>query len=206
MVVKGGNVLLWYFIALWFCAEACLPWVQSHAGEEGFGSLSTVMGYAGYAVLGYALSQCVWRMWWVIAAAMMAAASWWVTASGTYSATEAQAGVLSTIYYELLSWNMMLLSASSFVFVQGLIQAYCRLPSMGWQRFFQHLSATSFGVYLIHPLFMGWLASGMFGVRWHGSSGSVWLMVPCTALATYALSHATVWLMRQVPWLKLTVP
>lgn len=210
MVVKGGDALAWYFVALWFLVEACLPWLQQQSGEAGFWSLSTVTGYAGYAVLGYALSQRVWRMPWVLGAALVALVCWWVTTSGTQALTSAQDGVLSDVYYDLLSWNMILLSASSFVVAHGLLRGF--LPSTdnqapgAWWRWLQPLSDTSFGVYLIHPLLMGWLASGAFGWKLYGSAGATWLMVPFTALVTYVLSHLAVWLMRQVPFVRAVVP
>jgi hypothetical protein len=68
------------------------------------------------------------------------------------------------------------------------------------------LSAASFGVYLIHPIFIDLLSDGRLGLKLTGRSFSTFFAVPATALVTLSASFLATALLQRAPLLRRIVP
>jgi surface polysaccharide O-acyltransferase-like enzyme len=68
------------------------------------------------------------------------------------------------------------------------------------------VSATSFGIYLIHIFVVELLRKGDLGFRLYSWMAPSVYMIPFTALAVFALSFVIVFVARKIPILKILVP
>jgi surface polysaccharide O-acyltransferase-like enzyme len=68
------------------------------------------------------------------------------------------------------------------------------------------VSATSFGIYLIHIFVVELLRQGELGFHLYSWMAPSVYMIPLTALAVFVLSFMIIFVMRKIPALKLLVP
>jgi surface polysaccharide O-acyltransferase-like enzyme len=68
------------------------------------------------------------------------------------------------------------------------------------------VSATSFGIFLIHIFVVELVRKGNLGFRLYGWMGPSVYMIPLTALAVFFVSFLIVFVLRKIPVLKMVVP
>ena len=68
------------------------------------------------------------------------------------------------------------------------------------------ISATSFGIFLIHIFVIQLLRNGDLGFRLYSWMAPSVYMIPLTALAVFFISFVIVFILRKIPVLKMLVP
>jgi len=166
---------------------AVLDTLYRHFGgtQRGF-FLTWFLPYLGYFVAGRMIFTGELR---VPHPALVLAGSIAATALGVASLSSADA--LDLYFYEYFSATVPFMSLAAF----QLILDRPRLPRLPL------LAPLTFGVYLVHPVFID-LAQRL-GV-YTGEGGDGWA-VPLAALAVFALSAGVSWMLMRLPWTRRLV-
>ncbi|NLF26477.1 MAG: acyltransferase family protein [Clostridiales bacterium] len=190
-----------YFLALWFAFELGLnllaipnrlaPWVSWFRGAL---MPYTVMGYAGYFILGhYLVSYPVPRRA-VRAIYVLGAFSLAVSVVGTHLLSVKKGGLTEALHYRALP-TTALYAASVFLFAMRRYRD--RIPSERAVRAFGMISKLSFGAYLVHDfsliLFhhLGFEALGIHPA----------LYAPLFSIMAIALSFGASYCLSKIPFL-----
>lgn len=166
---------LWFvFSSLWRAAAGLLPELslQNYANPDFLG------GYVGYVLLGWVLStteKIPRRQWLVIGYAAAAL----VTTAATYMMTLG-AGELNGVFYQYFMPNVVVMAACVFLFFRASDTGRPSSPMTA------SLAGLSFGVYLIHELFVLLLTPVM---RWLPPVVSL-LLVPVLVLLLALITAA----------------
>lgn len=192
-LVKGSSRrVLWYLEGLWGTVTLGVSFIyvffpqglgRAWFNMLGLYSLST---YMGYFLLGYLLKTCRLtprREGFCYALGVL---GFLVTCEGN-RLLSLHAGQLDGRFYEILTPNTCLMAAAIFLAARRLEPG--RRPA--WAK----VSALSFGVYLVHPVFLD--LCGKLGFP--DPAWNVAWAVPLEALAVYAASLAVSWALRRVP-------
>lgn len=195
LVHHAPRPLLWYGIALWLvfsclwrAAAGLIPALELPA----YANLDLLGGYLGYVMLGWLLSTqerlpgkgaCV-------AAAVIGVV---ITAAGTWLMTW-RAGELNAVFYQYFMPNVILAAAGIFCLFRRKVRGSC-----AWLR---RLSGLSFGVYLVHEVFLRLLNplfEPMLGAKGAGMQIAGMLLL-CAAVLL--LSIAAAWLLSALPGIR----
>lgn len=192
-LVKGAERrTLWYAVGLWGVVSVALGTLYAFfPGGLGHSwlnmlDLNALAGYTGYFLLGYLLRTCRPRPWaerTLYALGVLGLAATWM---GTRVLSQA-AGSFQGSLYGYLTPNVCLTAAALFLL--------CRRLELGRSPLWAKLSPLTFGVYLIHPVFIE--LGNHFGLpdpAWNAA----WA-VPAQALLTFAAALGLSWLLRRVP-------
>jgi surface polysaccharide O-acyltransferase-like enzyme len=124
-----------------------------------------------------------------------------VTIIGTYFATSSK-GALDIFWIDYLAPNTVLVSAAVFVLFKHTFNF--ELP------FLRSFAAASFGIYLIHPVFLALFKSGvfqeLFGFALHSKTVHVLFGIPITFIAVTVSSYLAVVILQKIPFVKNIVP
>ena len=142
--------------------------------------LTWFLPYLGYFVAGRMIHAGELR---IPRPGLMLAASVAATALGVYLLSSSR--MLNTYFYDYFSLTVPFMSLAAF----QLIVDAPRLPQLA------RLAPLTFGVYLIHPVFLD-LAQRAGLLR--GGHGTAWTL-PLLTAAVFALSAASSWLLRRHP-------
>jgi surface polysaccharide O-acyltransferase-like enzyme len=123
-----------------------------------------------------------------------------VTYFGT-NLLSAQAGPIDAYFYSYFSPPTVLASICGYLLLKDLGSNLGRLGG-----FVRTVSATSFGIFLIHIFVIELLRSGNLGFRLYSWMAPSVYMIPLTALAVFILSFVIVYVWRKIPLLKMLVP
>lgn len=201
LVQNAERKLLWYFVGLWSVATFVFPGIQA-AGMYNLIDLSMVSGNVGYLVLGYLLgtadiSRRTYLWMWPLYLVSVA-----ITAVGTWSISTPEA--LNQTFYGNVP-NVLAMTVSSFIILRYLGEHSQWLQSARVKPILLSLSGCTFGIYLVHALFLYIFHKGMFGFTLDAVQGNGLLFLPLTAVSVYLASYAVVSLMARVPYLRGTV-
>jgi surface polysaccharide O-acyltransferase-like enzyme len=165
--------------------------------------VEAAQGFIGYFLLGFALlkgSQPFYMkkaaLLWLAAFLVCFFGSGWVVF---------HANRFPALFYDNLAPNVVLYAASVFVIVKETVTQLEARWSEGVKRSLLSLSAASFGIYLVHPVFIDIFNHGRLGFTLTATMGHPVWSIPVTALAIYACSYLTVLAIRKVPGLRATV-
>ena len=74
------------------------------------------------------------------------------------------------------------------------------------RRVFKIQGQASFGIYLIHPIFLDILRKGELGFRLSFRVGNPLYTIPLSAITAYIASFIIIMIMRKIPFLKWLAP
>lgn len=198
-LVQGAErKVLWYFIAVWSVVTFGFPLLKM-AGMYNLVEMNMVSGNMGYVLLGYLLGTakisrrlylCMWPAY-IISVA--------ITAYGTFAISSSEA--LNQTFYGNVP-NVLLMTVSSFIVLRYLGETSRLLQANKVKSVVLNLSACTFGIYLIHALFLYIFHKGMLGFTLDAIQGPALLFIPLTAAAVYLVSWASVSVMARVPYLR----
>ena len=191
---------LTYFVILWFVATPLFELAQRMLGLQTALVIPVVTGYVGYFMLGYLLAELQLDR----RGRALCMAGIILAVTSTFLGTNllsSQAGFLDTYFYSYFSLPTVLATLCGFFLLKDLGQ---RLGKAGG--LVRTLSATSFGIYLIHIFVVELLRKGILGLRLYGWMGPSAYMIPLTALGVFLLSFVFVFVLRKIPILKMLVP
>jgi len=190
---------LTYFLILWFLATSIIELVQRVGGIQTALVIPVVTGYIGYFVIGYFLAEVKLTN----RSRVMAIIGGVLGIAATYVGTNqfsAHAGPINDYFYSYFSPPVVLASLCGFMLLKELGQT---LGSAG--RLVRTISATAFGVYLIHIFVIELLRTGTLGFRLYSWMAPSVYMIPLTALVVFVLSVALVFVMRKFPLIRMIV-
>lgn len=149
LVRQAPRRLLWYaiglwvaFSSLWRAAAGLIPALQL----PDYANLDILGGYLGYVLLGWLLTTTERTPSKGLCTAGFLAGLL-VTAGGTWFMTR-RAGELNGVFYQYFMPNVVLMAACAFLLFKGL------WAGRESGRVIRPLSALSFGVYLVHEVFL----------------------------------------------------
>ncbi len=201
----AGMPELGYFLAAWLVA-VCLPPILSRLFHLTLGLDWVVFtGFSGYFIAGRFLDLLQPSRKQNIAALVIYLAALVVTILGTYLLLRSS-GQYNSFFYEYLSLNVILMSLTAFMLLQGLPYEaiYARFARLG--RLVSVLSSTSFGVYMVHVMLIALFKSGRLGFVLNGARIAPGVGILVNFLVVMPLSVAIVILLQRIPILKHLAP
>ncbi|MCJ7432162.1 MAG: acyltransferase family protein [Anaerolineales bacterium] len=196
-VSKAKDSGLLYFIAIWILAEPVALFLGLYTRVRIGFEWNFFTGYIGYFVLGYYLGKREYTRNQLMMVAGLFLFSVFVTFAGIHVTKQIDPYI---DYFErYLSLNVIVMAASGFVLLS-------RVPiSDGLQKILVPQSRASFGIYLIHIIFIGWMMNNPpFNALY--ASTMDWLVIPVLTLVGYVISFAVVFVMQKIPVLRSVVP
>ncbi len=199
IIGKADRNLLHYYLLLWFVAVAIIPIGENITEVSSKIDLFSISGYSGYLVLGFLLGKMDITKKLAISAIFIFIISVTVTATGTYFLTVENDGVFSEYFYGYMTPNVILMSASMFILTKYFISKVDAFASDRMLSILKSFSSASFGIYLIHPVFLYLLEEGDLGIVLSGFEGDPAISIPATAVTTFFLSYVTILLLKKIP-------
>lgn len=201
LVSNTDRKILWYFIAIWSVVTFIFPLLEM-AGMYNLVEMNMVSGNMGYVLLGYLLGTiklsrrlylCMWPAYLISVA---------ITAVGTFAISSSE-GLNQTFYGNVP--NVLVMTISSFILLRYLGENSRLLQASKVKAVILNLSACTFGIYLIHALFLYIFHKGLLGFTLDAVQGPALIFIPLTAIAVYSISWVSVSVMARVPYLRGTV-
>ena len=200
---------LLFFLGLCFFAASLVPFWEGldglffHTGIRFRIPLEAAQGFTGYFLLGLVL----WRE--SRASFLPAACLAWLSAllicffgSGLVAF---RCNRFPIVFYDNMAPNVALYAASFFIMVKETSPWIEARLNAGVKRLLLSLSGASFGIYLVHPVFIDIFNHGRFGFVLKPAMGHPTWSIPVTVAAIYLCSYLAVSVMRRIPALKHTV-
>ncbi len=205
-VKNAGKNLLYYYVALWLFASSISPLIYKFSEVPNRMDLLTVSGFSGYLILGLLLGN----MNVTKRISIIAGISWLVstvcTALLTYYITRTSNGILSEYFYGWTAPNVIIASASIFVFIKYSVLNSKVLVSGRISMIVGSFSAASLGIYLVHAIFLELLQKGRLGVTVSSLQGHPIFSIPLTTVIVFLLSYLVTAILKKTPFLTRTVP
>lgn len=203
---SADNNLLIYYCLIWFMAVSIIPFMEKISGLDSIIDLNSISGFIGYFVLGLILgkkdiSSRVFFISVIIFSLMVV-----ITTLGTYYLTLKNEGVFSDYLYSYLAPNTVIAAATCFILIKYLAIHSKLLQNALILKIIKEVSHCSFGIYLVHTVFLYLLKDGSFGFKVSAFSGDPLFYVPLTSLAVFLLSFFVILIIRRIPIIKLISP
>jgi surface polysaccharide O-acyltransferase-like enzyme len=188
---------LWYLLAIWFIFGPIKRLIELRLQTPVIMDLGYLTGYIGYFILGYLISRIRLTKPIVAGAAVVYIAMAFYTGNITYQFTSME-GKLVDYFQYLLGWNIILLATSFFILLKALGEYIFSKPHPTFGRIVLHLSAASFGMYLIHVFIIALLKS------FHISpvDGPSIYMIPITTFGVFFISWAIIAVLQKIPYVR----
>jgi surface polysaccharide O-acyltransferase-like enzyme len=199
-VSAASRQILTYYVILWFIGTSLFELMQHIIGSPTALVIPVVTGYVGYFVLGYLLADIKLGSRGRYFSALGCIIAIAVTFVGTNILTS-ESGPIDDYFYSYFSPATVLASICSYWLLKELGENLGQAANI-----VREVSATSFGIFLIHIFVVELLRSGNLGFRLYSWMAPSVYMIPLTALAVFFLSFVIVFAMRKIPVLKWLVP
>lgn len=206
VVGNAGRVMLGYYLLLWFVAVSFIPSVEKATGLHSSFDLLAVSGFSGYLVMGLLLGRCRISTKVAMASTVVLVACTIVTAVGTYLLTNRNEGVFSGYFYGYQSPNVIVASAAAFVLIRHVTENNNFFQRPVFLLVVRSLSSASFGVYLVHVIFLYLLSAGVLGFTLSGFVGNPILSIPATAVTVFLLSYFAIVAIKRIPIIARIAP
>lgn len=206
IVCHAPESYLKYYVALWFLAAALIPLSEWLTGLSSRIDLRGVSGMSGYLVVGYLFSRRLVSVGVMRGAVVLFVTSTFFAAIVTYFLTVKNDGKFVGYFYGYLTPNVILASCSAFVVIKYAVTRFDFFRHPAVLAAVSSLSSTSFGVYLIHAMYLYLLAEGRLGVDILDLDLGEIFTVPLTVILVFAVSHLSVLILRKIPIVARIVP
>jgi surface polysaccharide O-acyltransferase-like enzyme len=197
LAAQATPTLRWYALGLWFVGTAVLPlWAWWGGPSIGIPVL-VVSTYVGYLLAGtwLAAPPLSRRTAWELGLLFLLAAVWTIVATARLTGDEH----LNVILYSYDRPNVVVMALVAFVLLtqpQPAAWVARRPVTLALVRAF---AASSYGIYLLHPLLLDVLGSGVLGVRITGASLPAFVGIPGLAAGLLFVSLGVMRVARRVP-------
>lgn len=191
--IAANEKLLRYALVIWLCYLACsFAFVKEIKQITPLFAMNTIVGYAGYFLLGYFLSTLETSKRQRIVIYILGILGALVTIGGSIGLS-AYTGAFNEKFYAFLSLHVAMMSMALFVFVKD------KALHVGHrtQRLLEIVRYDLFGVYLTHDLWLMVLNKDVVRDLTNHA-----LTLPLICLVTFVLSLYTTKLIRKIPFLK----
>ena len=202
LVQNSPRKLLWYFVIIWIIASYFFP-LFAQANFVIYVDLNMVTGNIGYLVLGHLLGTIVVTRRLFLWMLPLFIASVVVTAVGTWWLSSPQK--LDQFFYGS-SPAIPVMAMSCFIILRYLGENWKVIQSPTIRSIIIQLSACTFGIYLVHVLFLYIFHKGMWGFTLDAVQGNSLIFIPLTAITVYLSSFLVIFLVRRIPVIKAVAP
>lgn len=191
--IAANEKLLRYALVIWLCYLACsFAMVKEIKQFTPLFAMNTIVGYAGYFLLGYFLSILETSKRQRIVIYLLGIIGALATIGGSIGLS-VYTGAFNEKFYSFLSLHVAMMSMALFVFVK---ENSCHIGT-GTQRLLEFVRYDLFGVYLTHDL---WLMVLYKDVIRNLTNHVLTSLLIC--LLTFVLSLYTTKLIRKIPFVK----
>jgi len=193
---RAGPGLRRYTLGLWFVGTAALPLWTWWGGPAVGVPVLVVSTYVGYLLAGSWLAgnRISSRTAWELVLLFLLVLVWTVVATARLTGDEN----LNVVLYGYDKPNVAVMAVIAFVFLTQPWPATWAARRSGRLALVRALAATSYGIYLIHPLLLDVLGSGLLGVRVSGTS-LPFIGIPALAAVLLFVSLGVMLAARRVP-------
>jgi surface polysaccharide O-acyltransferase-like enzyme len=122
---------------------------------------------------------------------------------GTYFLTLNNDGIFVSYFYGYLTPNVIIAAGSCFIVIKHLAVS---AKVFVMKKIITIISSCSFGIYLVHTVFLYLLESGALGFQLSALSGNPLWYVPITSIFVFTLSFILIFIIKKIPLLKLAAP
>ncbi|UVE47623.1 acyltransferase family protein [Pseudomonas chlororaphis] len=154
VVVSGNDYILVYYCAVWFLSMTVSPLVDKYLGVKWQFDFSYASGYTGYFVLGYLLGKREYKALHAAVCASSMLICFSIIAYMTYYLTTNNDRIFVGDFYSYLSPLVVISSVSWFICIKFLSGFHVFESAKNINRLVVSISACSFGIYLIHVIFV----------------------------------------------------
>jgi len=204
IVLSGSDSILWYYCAIWFLSMVASPLVDKYLGVKWQFDFSYVSGYVGYFVLGYLLGKRKYRALHAVFSAASMLICFSIIACVTYRLTTNNNRIFVGDFYSYLSPLVVVASASWFVCVKYLSEMHGFKLGGYINRFVVSVSACSFGIYLIHVIFVD-LCGGALNSLLPTISDSTYTNIPALSVFVFVTSYLAILLLGRIKFMRRAV-
>ncbi|TMM46322.1 acyltransferase [Colwellia ponticola] len=203
---SADNKLLIYYCIIWFLAVSIIPFIEKVSGIDSKIDLNSISGFIGYFVLGFLLGKKEVSTKVFIISCILYLSLVSVTVIGTYYLTMKNEGVFSGYLYSYLAPNTVLAAGSCFILIKYLAINSKLFQMISISKIIKIISSCSFGIYLVHPVFLYLFKNGDLGFQLSAFSGDPLLYIPLTSFFVFTLSFFIIFIIKKIPVLKLIAP
>lgn len=194
---KPEHLIL--YVSMWFIGNSLIPLFTKMTSIANKVDLGAASGLAGYLFLGALLGRMPIDARKVQLSILLLVVGATTTILGTTWLSK-RAGAFNGTLYGNLSPSVILLSVGTFVLLRYLL---LRRGTIG--PVISSLAAASFGIYLVHPLFLDLITPVIENMLARNGSAGLALAIPLTAVSAFLLSYLVVRLLMALPVLRRTV-
>ncbi len=187
------------YVALWVIASSLIPLFEKMTGIHSKVDLGAVTGLAGYLFLGAVLGRMPLDARKVALGILALTVGAAITVMGTAWLSE-RSGAFDRTFYGSLSPSVILMSAGTFLLLRHFL-----LQRGAPGAVTRSLAAASFGIYLVHPLFLDLITPVIENMLMRKEVAGLALAIPLTAVSAFLLSWLAVRLLMALPVLRRTV-
>lgn len=202
---NSDDTLLNYYVLIWFLAVSIIPLIQKFIGIDSRIDLNSISGFIGYFVLGLILGkkQISTKVFYISTAVYFMSVI--LTIIATYVFTSKNGGIFVGYFYGYLSPHIVVASAACFIAIKYITVNTQLSEKPLFQEIIKTISSCSFGIYLVHTVFLFLLKNGTLGVELSAFTGESLFYVPLTAMIVFLLSFLLVFVLKKIPVIKLVV-
>lgn len=194
---QAGPALRRYALGLWFVGTAVVPLWEWWGGPAIGIPVLVVSTYVGYLLAGSWLAdlRISTRTAWEVGLLFLLVAVWTIVATARLTGDEH----LNVILYGYDKPNVTVMALLAFVLLTqpqpaALVERHASALAV-----VRALAASSYGIYLLHPLLLDVLGSGFLGVPISGTSLPPFIGIPALALVVLFVSLGVMMVARRVP-------
>jgi surface polysaccharide O-acyltransferase-like enzyme len=197
LAAQASPALRGYALGLWFVGTAALPLWTWWGGPSIGVPVLVVSTYVGYLLAGtwLAARPLARRTAWELGLLFLLAATWTIVATARLTGDEH----LNVILYGYDRPNVILMALVAFVLLTQPQPAAWVAQHARALALVRGCAASSYGMYLIHPLLLDVLGSGVLGVRISGASLPGFVGIPVLAAGLLLASLGVMTVARRVP-------
>ena len=199
IIAKARNMDIFYILGLWFFDFAIIPIIRSMVSIKYGLEISIATRYLGYFLLGYYLPRLQITPRNLIFTLGVLIISFSFTYTVFYFNLPPTDN--EDFFRSYLSFNIIFMAVSSFIVIYWIGK---RLPTILFG-LFEFFDRTTFGIYLMHLIVMGWIATAWKSLGFHAVYGSP-LIIPTIATITLLISSAITYMLQKIPLINNAVP
>jgi len=206
VTTSADTTLLIYYSVIWFIAVSLIPLAEKVSGLDSRIDLYSISGYVGYLVLGLILGRKeISTKTFIISLAVFLILIV-TTFLGTYILTLRNDGIFVGYLYGYLAPNTIIAACACFILIKYLATNSKTFQIPIVQRTIATLSSCSFGIYLLHPVFLYMLSHGTLGVKLSAWTGNPLWYAPITSISVFILSFIFIFIIKKIPIFRLVAP
>lgn len=204
-ILNSNKYNRYYFVIFWFFTVSTISLFENFTGLVDTIDFLAIPGFTGYLVLGYIIGSMIITKKMFMISIMFLMLNYIFTVVSTYLLS-AQNGIFNGYFYGYFSPNIILLSVTFFLSARYIIQSIEFEKYQLSSKVIDRVSATSMGIYLVHPIFLYHIENGDFGFTLSKLTGHPILFIPFTTIVVFIISFFVIIILQRIPLIRYFVP